>query len=200
MNIDERMRTVNMPQYIKSRGMFQKNKHFIPNFQMATSDTIDKDYINIQNTNIYVLKECYANGLNEAYFNTTTKNRHIYAVLEKYSGYLPCGVVPFLISFEKIAPNEMPTDYTYKEIEVRLEDITIKDLYINANFYAYCYETDTYMPVPAKAAEIATLKSVLERDIVVLGGDAYDRIADYGRIILFLISKVTLTEQEKSAL
>ena len=38
----------------------------------------------------------------------------------------------------------------------------------------------------------------MQKKVMEIGGDAYDRIADMSRIILFLLSKATLTAEEQA--
>lgn len=199
MYIDEKAYLMATPSYLKTRGTIQSTKIIVPPEKVPY---IEKgiDYIEIENTNIHVRRECYVKGLDEAYFNTSIKGKYVYVPLCQFGGMLSTSGTPYIISAEQFTPEQFPTYNTFKELIPREQDIKISDLYKNAHCYAYSPELDKYMPVTAQACEMAKIKNILARDITIYGGDAYDRIADYGRLILFLFSKVQLTEQEKTYL
>lgn len=199
MYIDSRIYSMTLPSYLKARGTYQKRQTVIQPEKIPSTEE-ECTYTEIKNTNIIVLNEQYERGLNETYFHTKLTGKHIYVILSQFGGYLTTTSVPHIISTEPLTPEQLPTHHTYKELIPRPQDIQIADLYTNAHCYAYSPELDKFMPVTEQAAEMAKLKNILARDITVYGGDPYDRIADYGRLILFLFSKVQLTEQEKTYL
>ena len=81
-------------------------------------------------------------------------------------------------------------------VEVEFEDETcIADIVCNA--YKYYFDISSYTFKRHPNPEWNLIKYNVRKDIDVLSSGTADRIADYGRIILFLLSKVELSEEEK---
>ena len=130
------------------------------------------------------------------YFNTSIIGKDVYANLTSYGGYLPVtSPNPFIITEKGQAPFNGELDY--KRILFQ-EETTIADLYRNACAYQYSPETDSYIRLPAAGAKQNALKYIMQKRITEIAGDPYDRIADLSRIILFLLSKITLSAEEHS--
>ena len=78
-------------------------------------------------------------------------------------------------------------NYIYHQIKFDTET-TIADLYRNA--WKYSYTKTYYSKLNEKKSLQQLLKPLLAKKIFRLYGYPSDRLADYGRIILFLLSKV----------
>ena len=127
------------------------------------------------------------------YLETDIKNKKVYAPLVGYPSGLPCGHIPYIVSAAV-----MPKENLDGRIPVIFSDEkTLGDLYKNAWKYAYIPETGSYMRLAEKGAEQNLIKCLLARRVVRYGGHPFDRLADYGRLILFLLSKISLTNEEK---
>lgn len=152
---------------------------------------------------IVVSDENIENGFDETYFSTPLAGKKVYAPLEAYGGYLPTNLGKYELR-EKTDTRFLPENQCFFFKEVLFQDEqTIADLYANAHKYSYMPEMDAYAPLPAAGAEQNKIKYILSRDISTIGGDQYDRISDYGRLILFLLKKaypaMTAEEQQKFA-
>lgn len=133
----------------------------------------------------------------EEYFNTKLQGKNIYAPLFLYGGYLPTTTGAKILVLNE--GETLPEDWDYKMVDFR-EEISLGDLYKNVSAYQYNKYTDSFLRLPEIGAQQNSLKLVMQKEIMTIAGDAYDRIADMNRIILFLLSKVGLTEQEKQSI
>ncbi|MEG1501976.1 MAG: hypothetical protein RR203_02545 [Synergistaceae bacterium] len=136
------------------------------------------------------------------YLGTPLKNKKVYApVAYAPMHYLPTDPVVYLVLDENI--NYTHTRYShknyYKEIKIT-DEKTIGDLYINAWKYQYEPTTDTFIRLPTKGAIVNALNGYMQSISVRYGGSIYDRISDMSRLILYLYSKVALTDKEKELL
>lgn len=96
------------------------------------------------------------------------------------------------------AGGEMPVVEDSPCARVLFEDETsVAALFCNAWRYEFDNEAGVFRrhPDPARNA----IKAVLRDAVVSRSGGTDDRIADYGRLVLFLLSKVSLTEEERAA-
>ena len=193
--IFSRIDILNTPIKLIKKGILLDN-----NVKTIVSDeTLEYNDFKVFN-GIAVEPKLVDDGFNEEYFNTSIINRNVYAPYEAYSGYLPTNLGKFCITDLDntqyiIEPNKC---YYYKQI-IFNDEKTISDLYANAYMYSYYPEADCYMILPEDGIKQNKIKYLLSRDISHIGGDQFDRIADYSRLILFLISKAysTFTDEEK---
>lgn len=166
-------------------------------YQGVVSDTIMAEYQNI--SDILVSDACVAVGINAEYLGTLITGKHVFAPLVGCHAGVPCNMkVPMLV----LDDNEMPegeTDYNYKEVDFT-DETTIADIYKNAWKYRYDTYLDKYVRLPEQGAKQQLAKFILAKEIANMTGNPYERLADYGRIILFLLSKVTLTAEEQTQL
>ena len=145
-------------------------------------------------TGIYV-ENRLANMFNADYFNTSIEGKDVYVGLFLYGGYLP---VARPSKFQVVEKGATPADSDWEYKKVCFDDEkSIGELYRNAHCYQYNADTDTYLKLPNSGALQNKLKLYMQKRIMEIGGDAYDRIADLSRIMLFLLTKVTLTEEER---
>jgi hypothetical protein len=136
-------------------------------------------------------------GCDEEYLRQEIVGRRILVPL--ISGtYLPTNFRgSYLVLDEGEDIPEIHRRWNYKRVQYQ-DEKTVGDLYKNAWRYSYCPNADMYLPLSESGAMQNKLKFILSRDVMVISGDAMDRIADYSKIILFLLSKVILTETEKN--
>ena len=135
---------------------------------------------------------------NADYFNIPITGKDVYVSLHLYGGYLPTAR---LQKYHVLNPGELPADdiWAYKKVLFDSET-TVAELYRNAHFYQYNADADAYLKLPLVGAKQNALKLYMQKMVMEIGGDAYDRIADLSRVILFLLSKVTLTTAETELL
>lgn len=181
---------INLPHFCRTLKYIGEGKVYIypPETDMETyTEAVDDIFV----------PEALSDTFNAAYFNTVITGKKVYAPLHLYGGFLPVSRgVPFLVLDEG---ESVPADdeWNCKEVVFGTET-TIADLYRNAASYQYSADTDTYIALPEQGALQNKLKLVMQKRVMEIGGDAYDRIADLSRMVLFLLSKVTLTEDEQT--
>ena len=73
-------------------------------------------------------------------------------------------------------------------------------MYRHSWWYSYDYHTDTFLELPEEGKIANLMRYRLQIATLQIGGTAEDRLADYGRVIAFLLSKVNLTDQERTIL
>lgn len=132
-----------------------------------------------------------------SYFEKAVSGLEVWAPLFLYGGYLPTrNGMKF---FTGLPGEEKPSDYEYKRVEVTAEILTVGDLYRNAWKYAYNKESDSFVRLSETAAVQNALKFYMQKQIMETSGDAFDRIADLSRLVIFLLSKVSLSTEEREA-
>lgn len=166
---------------------------------IIADDTIEcGDFTKINGIAVSPKKEL--EGFTADYFNTPIQGKHVFVPLEAYGGYLPTNLGKYEV--RETAEDFEPEDdcYFYKEVAFESEP-TIGDLYANAYKYAYVSELNKYMPLPEAGAKQNKIKFILSRDITTIAGDQFDRISDYGRLLLFLLKKAypQMTTEEQAA-
>lgn len=138
-------------------------------------------------------------GINEEYLNTPITGKHVFASKVGGSIGIPCYTsAPILVQDDTIIPADK-TDFLYKEV-VFTDEATVADIYKNAWRYRYDDYLDAYVRLPEQGAKQQLAKYVLAKEIANMAGSPYDRLADYGRIILYLLSKISLSEAERTQL
>lgn len=166
-------------------------------YQGVISENATSEYQNING--ILVSGDCVEAGINAEYLSTAITGKHVFAPLIGCHAGIPCNIsVPMLI-LDKAEIPEDKADFNYKEIDFA-DETTVADIYKNAWKYRYDEYLDKYVRLPEQGAKQQLAKFILAKEIANMTGNPYERLADYGRIILFLLSKVTLTEEEQSAL
>lgn len=143
-----------------------------------------------------------ANWLQErfdaGYFNTGIRGKDVFAPLRYNGGFLPIGLGA---KFPVVEKGKKPSDddWVYKRVLFADEE-TLGDLYRNACAYQYNADADAYLKLPEKGARKNALKFMARRSAIEIGGDPYDRIADLSRMVVFLLSKAALSENERKIL
>lgn len=206
--------TVNNPYICKfplslSRALTNNDIGLLPNaFQQSQKANV-KFIVN--NKEIYVNNELVTQGIDEAWLSTPLGN-DIKCYIPVYGGgnWLPL-VDPLQWKVgENVSDVKIPTtqaynsnDYTAEALdfltEVEYEDETcLADLVCNAWKYYLDLERGIFVrhPKPYQNA----IKGLIRKHITTLTGGTDERLADYGRLILFLLSKVNLTEEELTAI
>lgn len=161
-------------------------------------DFNDTRFVMVQD-GIYVSPEAYEDGFNEAYFATPIEEGdQVYAPLYGRGDFLPTWMKYVVV--RKDTKPIFPENEFYKRITLT-DEKALADIYKQAWQYTYIPETDSYMPLTKEGALHNITKLFLENDIRVISGDAMDRVADYGRLFLFLLSKVLplMSEEEQMA-
>lgn len=138
-------------------------------------------------------------GINEAYLSTSIVGKHVFAPLVGCYGGIPCNTVTKMLVQETAQLPEGLEEYRYKEIDFGDETV-VADIYKNAWKYRYDEYLDKYVSLPEQGAKQQLAKFLIAKEISNRAGDPYERLADYGRIILFILSKVQLTETEQTQL
>lgn len=77
------------------------------------------------------------------------------------------------------------------------EHKSILDVFKYSYFYKYDYSSCTYKAIPESERSMNYSKLRLRERITQEAGDYLDRIADYSKFIYFLLSKVSLSAEEK---
>lgn len=85
-------------------------------------------------------------------------------------------------------------DYPYAEVQFE-DEKTFAELCCNAHKYAFDFTKGCFVSV--KNPDWNMIKASLRTHLLQISGGTEDRLADYGRLILFLLSKVQLTDDEK---
>ena len=188
------LNALNAPFHIISRAKIKEGKVYVYNGEFPPFS--DK-YTEIV-PGIFV-EERLMDILDAEYFNTTIAGKDIYAPLHLYGGYLPLTHPTKYKILDAGAPTPEDDGWDYKKVVFDTET-TVGDLYKNACAYQYSADADAYLKLPAAGAKQNALKLYMQKRVMEIGGDAYDRIADMSRIILFLLTKVTLTAEETAIL
>ena len=148
---------------------------------------------------VWVSRSLENKGFDEEYLNTPIAGKRVFAPFYRGGGYLPTVTDIKYEVAEPDAPVELPDISDYREVMFDGE-ATLADLYINAHKYNYYPDMNAYAPLPEQGALQNAAKTLMMKEIMIQCGDPYDRIADLSRLILFLMSKVTLTESEQNIL
>lgn len=192
---DEHILTFNFPPYSISRDIIQdildgtEYQSVISNEPGAESQIIS----GIKVSNDFVEK-----GINAEYLSTSIVGKHVFAPRPRGSVGLPCHLSePYIV--QDSADFTDTSDYSYTEVQFDDEQ-TLADLYKNAWKYRYEEYLDKYVRLPEQGAKQQLAKQVLAKEIAYIYGNPYERLADYGRVILFLLSKIVLTEEEQTQL
>lgn len=154
------------------------------------------EYITVQE-GVFVSPLACEDGFNESYFATPIEGKNVYVPLYGRGDFLPTNVKYFIASAgENI---DFPKGDFYKQVVINNEK-TLADLYKKAWHYRYDPEPDAFICLTEGEALKNLTRPLLESDIELLFGSPMDRVADYGRIILFLLSKalLSMTEEEKA--
>lgn len=190
--VPSKIEELNLPHFCRTLNAITDGDVYI------YSDTDDKETFSAVVPGIYV-PGSITDLFDVNYFNTAITGKRVFVPLHLYGGYLPVSrQTPFRVcdADETVAEYN---GYRYKEVEFTTEG-TLADLYKNAAYYQYSADTDTFIRLPESGMLQNKLKLVMQKNIMEIGGDAYDRIADLSRVVLFLLSKVTLSEDEQTLL
>jgi hypothetical protein len=142
------------------------------------------------------------NDFTPEYFNTSIVGKKAAAPHNALYIGLPCNnkikvYEPDVEFYGKDNTLYRESNLVYHKIDFDTET-TIGELYKNA--WKYSYTKTWYSKLSEKKSLQQLLKPLLAKKIFRLYGYPSDRLADYGRIILFLLSKVSLTDDERDKL
>ena len=194
---DNHLARYNFPPYSASPEVIKNILSTNGGYKVIIADSIGG---NLQNIAGLLVEESFIEqGIDVPYLNKSIAGYRVFA--PKVGGTLgiPCHTpVPFLVQKDGEIPEDK-ADYNYKEI-LFTDEIIIADIYKNAWKYRFDDYLDAYVRLPEQGAKQQLAKQLLAKEIANMSGSPYDRLADYGRIILFLLSKITLTELERAQL
>lgn len=194
---DGHLARYNFPPYSASPEIVKDILDANSGYRGVIADTINGNRQNI--AGILVDEAFIAQGIDAAYLNGTISGYRVFAPKIGCTMGIPCHIpVPFLVQRNTEIPTDK-IDYNYKEILFTDETI-IADIYKNAWKYRFDDYLDAYVRLPEQGAKQQLAKQLLAKEIANMSGSPYDRLADYGRLILFLLSKITLTESERAQL
>lgn len=139
---------------------------------------------------------------NDSYFATPIRYGidKVLAPIYGYNQYLPtcCFGAPYLIKQGELDPDGTYLNgFEFAEVEYTAETTCIADLYRDAYMYEHSNVTNTYMMSNPNKWNSKKNKAIIDRKVSKISGPVGDRLADYGRLISFLLSKVKLTADEK---
>lgn len=168
-----------------------------PNPDKVRLDTTGSNKTVLMCGNIMVDPLCIGNGadITEEYLNTPIAGKDVYGPLFGSGQYLYTG---HEYRYKVVEPGQRPesVETPYRKICFTTEQ-TIADLYRHNWYYSYNPESDTFLELPEEGRLNNLLRYRCQVAVLQLAGTPEDRLADYGRVIAFLLSKVTLTEQEQ---
>lgn len=149
---------------------------------------------------IYVAPD-FCDSFTKEYFETALAGKKTYVPLHLHGGYIPTttGAKILVLEPNEDLPPESVTGWEYKPLHCTDEAI-VADIYRNACAYKYDHHVDAFVRLAEKEALQNSLKLYMQKMIMTISGDSFDRIADLSRIVLFLLSKVELTPEEREAI
>lgn len=135
-------------------------------------------------------------GVDDGYLNTPIAGKRVYAPLFGCGYYLYTG---HEYRYQVLEPGQTPKpeETRYAEVEFSTEQ-TIADLVGHCWWYSYDFHTGKYLLLPEKGRLSNLMRYRLQVAVLRIGGTAEDRLADYGRVIAFLLSKVSLSDDERA--
>lgn len=183
---------LSLPMHCISRSRFKSGRVYL-------SDTVDldvSDYIEIAE-GLYVKPGL--EGFDGQFLTTGIVGKKVYAPLHLYGGYIPTtiGVKILVLQQGEIIQPDLAALWEYKPISYT-DEKTVADLYRNACAYKYDFHEDAFVRLTEKEALQNSLKLIMQKKIMNISGDAFDRIADLSRIVLFLLSKAQLSAEEQN--
>lgn len=193
-SVGEMAQRLSLPIHCVSRSKLKAN-------QVYLSDTVDLDVSNY----IEVVEGLYVksdlDGFDQQFLTTSIIGKKVYAPLHMYGGYIPTttGVKILVLGQVDEIPSDQAALWEYKPINYTNEK-TVADLYKNACAYKYDFHADAFVRLNEKEALQNSLKLVMQKKIMNISGDAFDRIADLSRLVLFLLNKVELSSDEQEVL
>ncbi|MCD7876110.1 MAG: hypothetical protein LUH49_03925 [Cloacibacillus porcorum] len=132
------------------------------------------------------------------YFEQSIVGKYVFCSLMYYGGCLPINQKA-RFKIQDTPELIKDPDVNYKPLLFTTEK-TIGDLYKNAFAYQYNIDADAFLRLPDAAIPLNKLKFYMQKRVMEVGGDSYDRIADITRVLIFLLSRIELTEQERNIL
>ena len=137
-------------------------------------------------------------GIDEAYLNTPIAGKNVYAPVFGCGYYLYTG---YELKYKVLDAGTplVPEEIRYAKIEFSTEQ-TIADLIRHCWWYAYDWHTDRFLELPEEGKTANLMRYRLQAAVLRIAGTAEDRLADYGRVIAFLLSKVQLSDEERALL
>lgn len=147
-------------------------------------------------------------GINEEWLRTPIQGKFVYIPVNGGASWLPLSTPGAIKVRDQEDPSlgALPSSqglnfkswgYSYAPVILH-DEKNLADLVCNA--YMYMYDPYECAFVRHSNPDWNAIKGVIRRFLITLSGGTDERVADYGRIILFLLSKVELTEEEKAAL
>lgn len=189
------MESLSCPYHCLSISKIKAGKVYI----MGEPELCVENYTEVV-SGIYVSPD-FCGSFTKEYFETTLSGKKVYVPLHLYGGYIPTttGAKILVLETTEYLPPESVTGWEYKPLYCTGE-ATVADIYRNACAYRYDYHVDAFVRLTEKEAQQNSLKLYMQKMIMTISGDSFDRIADLSRIILFLLSKVELTTEEREAI
>lgn len=137
-------------------------------------------------------------GIDETYLATPIIGKDVYAPLFGCGYYLYTG---HELKYKVLNVGELPSpeETRYVKVEFSTEG-TVADLIRHCWWYTYDWHVDKFLLLPDEGRLANLMRYRLQVATLRIGGTAEDRLADYGRVIAFLLSKVQLSDAERSIL
>jgi len=136
-------------------------------------------------------------NIDNEYLSTSIDNKKVYAPLIGCGYYLYTGPMFKYIVLD-LNDNFDQTSTSIKFVEVRFtKEKTLSELYSHPWWYNYDFHTNCFLELPDQGKLDNLMRYSIQCVLLRIVGTAEDRLADYGRVIAFLLSKVELTEEEK---
>ena len=168
--------------------LISDDQNYMPNIEQDFIEVLDQFYVSKNLLHIITLE----------YLNTNIIGKYVYTCHNALYIGLPCNKIPYLL-FDSDHAHYRDSNRAYYRIVFDTEQ-TIADLYRNAWKYKFDTTTMQYIKLDEHSAVQQLIKPLLARQMFRYFGYPSDRLADYGRIILFLLSKANLTDYEKEKL
>lgn len=200
MPIVDYQTTVNVPGICRSPetilDTFNGNQRAILDSRFIANDFEFNTYY-INNCKIEVSKKFH--DIDEQWLKTQLgSNISCYIPTHGGLSWLPLTLPQKWIVQDKSKPKPTSIDdidkFAYVEV-LYTDESCLGELCCNA--YKYTFDITSGVFIRHNNPNWNAIKAVLRKYILPLTGGTEDRLADYGRIIMFLLSKVNLTESEK---
>lgn len=167
---------------------------------------IQQDYVDIRIDDCYIkLAEFYTNkGITDNWFKTSLIGKDLYIPVMGGLSWLPLTTPHEWLIVEKGKSVKTSLDlfsatddhYKWPLAKVNFQDEkNLAELCCNAYKYHFDFKIGQF--VPHDDPEWNLVKGLTRKYSTILSGGDEERHADYGRLILFLLSKVELTDEEK---
>lgn len=166
---------------------------------LKTTDDLplcDFEALTVDGCVIHVSSRLLEVGLDETWL-ATPLSEDVDCWVPFYGGtsWLPLALILQWLTAPVGSPMPAGKDTPYVRVAFGSER-TFAELCCNAHCYAFDVESGMFQPTDKP--QMNAVKSLLRNAVILRSGGTDDRIADYGRLLLFLLSKAALTEEERS--